>query len=45
MDHVLMEAIIAACWVCLVCAILGQTIICCMKREEKNRVQPVNHVI
>ena len=45
MDHVLMEAIIAACWTCLVCCILGQIIICCMKRKEKKGVQPVNHVI
>ena len=41
MTDVLMEAIIAACWVCLVCCILGQILICYMKRKEKYKVQPV----
>ena len=41
MTDVLMEAIIAACWVCLVCCILGQILICYMERKEKYKVQPV----
>ena len=45
MDRVLMEAIIAACWVCRICCILGQILIYWMKREERNRVQPISHIV
>ena len=40
-NHVLMEAITAACWTCLICCILGQIVICYMKREKKVKINQV----
>uniref|UniRef100_A0A6C0KZG1 Uncharacterized protein n=1 Tax=viral metagenome TaxID=1070528 RepID=A0A6C0KZG1_9ZZZZ len=44
MDAVLVKAITAACFTCLLCCVFGQLFICCMDRrekEKKNKVQPV----
>ena len=41
MDRLLMEVIIVSCWVCFICAILGQILICYIKKKD-NRIIPDN---
>ena len=41
MDRLLMEIILVSCWVCVVCAILGQILICYIKKKD-NRTIPDN---
>ena len=44
-ENILRNCVVAACFTCLICAILGHILIRCMERETSQRAENVVHPV